>query len=160
MNAIIIAILVILFVPDSLEYYKPVESPAVNVVVDNQQVICSKGSFHWSKTVDGHNMLVVADAFSSPVQWNYKNILTVTNDTVVQIDTPYTISKVKYTEYKEEYSENNIGMVNPIFYDLNYNNENKTIDLTNLENKTYIISFSISNDKDYADYAFKVRVEN
>lgn len=144
----------------SLEYYKPVESPAVNVVVDNQQVICSKGSFHWSKTVDGQQMFVIADAFSSnPVQWNYKNILEVTNNAVVQIDTPYTISKVKYTEYKEEYTENNIGTVNPIFNDLNYNNENKTIDLTNLENNTYIISFSISNDKDCADYAFKVRVE-
>lgn len=143
----------------SLEYYKPVESPVVNVSVDNQEILCSKGSFHWSKTVDGQQMFVIADAFTNPVRWDYKNSLVIANNTMVKVDTPYTISKVKYTEYKEKYTESNIETVNHTFNDLNYNNENKTIDLTNLENNTYIVSFSIINDKDYADYAFKVRIE-
>ena len=36
--------------------------------------------------------------------------------------------------------------------------KNKTIDLTNLENGTYIITFTIYKEKQYADYAFKVEV--
>ena len=142
----------------SLEYYKPVESPIVNVSTDEKQISCSKGSFHWSKTVDGVNIFSIADAFKSAVHWTYKDILTIKNDNTVKIDTPYNIRNLKYTQYKEEYANTEIDKVRPVFNNINFNNENKEIDLVELENGTYIISFTIYNNVEYADYAFKVEI--
>ena len=142
----------------SLEYYKPVESPIVNVSMGSQQIKCSKGSFHWSKTVDGENIFMIADVFKSAVQWTYKDNLIITEDNSVKIDTLFNIGNVKYTEYKEEYEDMEIDAVRPVFTDINFNSDDKTIDLTNLENGTYIITFTIYKEKQYADYAFKVKV--
>lgn len=140
----------------SLEYYKPVESPIVNVSSNNQQITCSKGTFQWSKTVDGQEIHLIADVFKSPIHWTYKDKLTITDDNIVTIDTSYSIRDVKCTEYKEEYSNSEIGSENPVFKELDFNNENKTIDFKDFENGTYIITFTIHNDKDYVDYAFIV----
>ena len=144
----------------SIEYYKPVESPIVNVSSNNQQIICSKGSFQWSKTVDGQQIHLIADVFKSPTEWTYNDSLTITNDNTVTVDTSYNIRDVKYTEYKEEYANSEIGTKNYEFIKLDFNNENKTIDLKDFENGTYIITFTIYNNKDYADYAFKVEVKD
>lgn len=142
----------------SLEYYKPVESPIVTVSMGSQQIKCSKGSFHWSKTVDGENMFVIADVFKSAVQWTYKDTLIITEDNIVKIDNTFNIGNVKYTEYKEEYEDMKIDAVRPVFIEIDFNNDDRTIDLTNLENGTYIITFTIYKEKQYADYAFKVKV--
>ena len=142
----------------SLEYYKPVESPIVTVSMGSQQIKCSKGSFYWSKTVDGVNMLVIADVFKSAVQWTYKDTLIITEDNIVKIDNTFNIGNVKYTEYKEEYEDMKIDAVRPVFIEIDFNNDDRTIDLTNLENGTYIITFTIYKEKQYADYAFKVKV--
>ncbi|MBQ2836051.1 MAG: hypothetical protein IJE68_04385 [Clostridia bacterium] len=142
----------------SIEYYKPVESPIVNVLTGNQEIACSKGSFYWSKTVDGVNLLSIADVFKCAVQWTYKDILTIDEDNIAKIDTPFNIRNVKYTEYKEEYENMEIDVVRPVFNEIDLNNENKTIDLTNLENGSYIITFTIYKENLYADYAFKVEV--
>lgn len=93
------------------------------------------------------------------IKWTYKDKLTITDDNIVTIDTSYSIRDVKCTEYKEEYSNSEIGSENPVFNELDFNNENKTIDFKDFENGTYIITFTIHNDKDYADYAFKVEVK-
>lgn len=143
----------------SIEYYEPIQSPSINVSTSTQEILCSKGTFQWSKTVDGENIMAIADVFTSAVYWDYNDILTITDGNIVYINTHYNISDVKYTEYKEEYANSNIDLVNPEFIEINFNSENKTIDLTNLDNGTYIITFTIRNDKDYADYAFKVEVK-
>ena len=142
----------------SLEYYKPVESPIVTVSMGSQQIKCSKGSFYWSKTVDGVNMLVIADVFKSAVQWTYKDTLIITEENIVKIDNTFNIGNVKYTEYKEEYEDMEIDEVRPVFIEIDFNSDDKTIDLTNLENGTYIITFTIYKEKQYADYAFKVEM--
>lgn len=174
MCAIIIGILAILFVPQkryvndlhwfpnnfySLEYYKPIETPDINVSVNNQQILCNKGSFQWSKTVDGQNIMAIGDSFINPVYKTYKQSLIITDDNLVNIDTSYNISNVKYTEYKEEYAKSDIGSENPVFSQLDFNSEDKTIDLKYFENGIYVITFTIRNDKDYADYSFKVEVQ-
>lgn len=143
---------------NSLEYYKPVESPIVNVSSNNQQITCSKGTFEWSKTVDRQEIHVIADAFSNPVQWTYKDKLIITGGNTITVDTSYNTRDVKYTEYKEEYANSEIGSVSPEFIELDFDSESKSIDLLNLENGTYIVTFTIHNNKDYADYAFKVEV--
>ena len=144
----------------SLEYYEPIESPLIYVSTNNQKILCSKGAFQWSKTVDGQQIFLIADVFDSAVLWKYNNKLTITEDNIVNIDTTYDISNVKYTEYKDEYANNEISSVRPEFKNIDSNNEIKNIDLSNLQNGEYIITFSIQNDKDYADYAFKVEVKD
>ena len=143
----------------SLEYYKPVETPIVNASSNNQQIACNKGSCQWSKTVDGQEIHVIADAFTDPIQWIYKDSLIITGENILTIDAPYNIRDVKYTEYKEELADSEIGTMNFEFIKLDFNNENKTIDLKDFENGTYIIAFTIYNNKDYVDYAFKVKIE-
>lgn len=142
----------------SFEYYTPVHSPKVTVSTNNQEIMCSKGMFHWTKTVDGESIMTIADVFASAVHWDYNDMLTIIDDNIVKINTSYSISNVKYAEYKEEYANSDIDTVNPEFIEINFNNENKSIDLTNLEAGTYIITFTIHNDKDYADYGFKVEI--
>ena len=88
-----------------------------------------------------------------------KDSLTITNDNTVTVDTSYNIRAVKYTEYKKENADSEIGAMSSEFIKLDFNNENKTIDLKDFENGTYIITFAIYNNKDYADYAFKVEVK-
>lgn len=144
---------------NSLEYYEPIHSPLVTVSTNNQEVTCTKGMFQWSKTVDGENIMLIADVFTSAVHWNYNDMLTITDDNIVKINTPYYISNVKYTEYKEEYINDDFDYVRPDFLDINYDSQNKTVALSNLETGTYIITFTIHNDKDYADYAFKVNIK-
>ena len=143
----------------SLEYYKPIEIPNIKASVDNQQILCNEGSFQWSKTVDGQNIMTIGDSFTNPVYMIYKDSLIVTNDNIVKIDTSYNISNVKYTEYKEEYANSENNSENPIFSNMDYNSEEKSIDLKDLINGSYIISFTISNNKDYAEYSFKVEVK-
>ena len=133
----------------SLEYYKPVESPTIAVFSKNQQLICNKGSFHWSKTVDGEKIMLIADVFANPIEWIYKDSLNITDDNIVKINSSYNINNVKYTKYEKD-------TIETIFSDLDFDNENKTLDLNGLEKGTYIITFSIHNDEEYADYAFKV----
>lgn len=143
----------------SLEYYKPVESPIVNVSVGNQKIECNKGSFNWSKTVDGINIFAIGDATKSAVNWIYKDTLVIDDDNIVKIDTSFNIGNVKYTEYKEEYENMEINTVSPLFKELNFDADNKTIDLINFENGEYIIIFSIYEDEQYADYAFKIVIK-
>lgn len=45
-----------------------------------------------------------------------------------------------------------------VFNNINFNNENKEVDLAELENGIYIITFTIYNNKEYADYTFKVEI--
>lgn len=144
----------------SLEYYEPIHSPLVTVSTNNQEVTCTKGMFHWSKNVDGEKIMLIADVFTSPVHWNYNDMLTVTDDNIVKINTSYNVSNVKYTEYKEEYINDDYDYVRPDFTEINYDSQNKFVDVSNLETGTYIITFTIRNDKDYADYAFKVELKN
>jgi len=144
----------------SLEYYEPIHSPLVTVSTNDQEVTCTKGMFHWSKTVDGEKIMLIADVFTSPVHWNFNDMLTVTDDNIVKINTSYNVSNVKYAEYKEEYINDDYDYVRPDFTEINYDSQNKFVDVSNLETGAYIITFTIRNDKDYADYAFKVEVKN
>lgn len=144
----------------SFEYYTPVHSPLVTVSTNNQEITCTKGTFQWTKTVDGESIMTIADVFTSAVHWDYNDMLTITDDNIVKINTPYYISNVKYTEYKEEYINDDYDYVRPEFLDINYDSQNKFVDVSNLEKGTYIITFKIHNDKDYADYGFKVEVKN
>ena len=143
----------------SLEYYKPVETPVINVSVDSQQITCNVGSFHWSKTIDGESVMTIGDSFTNPVYMTYDDSLIITEDNILKFDTTYNISNVKYVEYKEEYSNSENVSENLTFNGLNLNSEDKTVDLKDFETGTYIISFKINNGNDYADYSFKVEVK-
>jgi len=143
----------------SLEFYEPIQSPKVKVSVDTQEITCSKGTFQWTKTVDGQNIISIADVFTTPVHWSYNDVLSITDDNTVDVKTDYNISNVKYTQYKDEYTNSEIDSVRAEFIKMDFNKENKIIDLSNLENGIYIISFKIHNNKDYADYAFKVEIK-
>lgn len=143
----------------SLEYYKPIEIPNINAFVDNQQILCNGGSFQWSKTVDGQKITTIGDSFINPVYMIYQDSLIVRDDNIVKIDTSYNISNVEYVEYKEEYANNGNDSEEPIFTRIDHNGKEKSIDLKDLKSGLYIISFTINNDKDYADYSFKVEVK-
>jgi len=135
----------------SLEYYKPIDTPVIKVFTDNQQISCNKGTAHWSKTVDGDNILSMIDSVG-PRAMDYKEELVIDNESIINIDTSYNISNVKYFEYKEQYTDN-------IEYDLDSDNQNKTINVNNLEKGIYIICFKIHNNDDYAEYSFKIDVK-
>lgn len=132
----------------SLEYYKPIDTPVINVSINNQQISCNKGTAQWSKTVDGDNILSMIDSVG-PRGMEYKDELVIDKESVINIDTSYNISNVKYFKYKEQYTDN-------VEYNLEFDNENKTINVNNLEKGTYIICFKIHNNDDYAEYSFKI----
>ena len=76
----------------------------------------------------------------------YKKELVIDNENIINIETSYNISNVKYFDHNKDNIE----------YDLDFDNENKTINVKKLEKGTYIICFKIHNNNDYAKYSFKI----
>ena len=135
----------------SLEYYKPVQIPIINVSIGNQRISCTSSYFQWSKTVEDQNIMTTGDSFTNPVDVIYEDSLVITDKNIIKIDTSYNISNM-------EYANVNTASEKTEFVELNFNSEDKSIDLKEFENGTYIITFTINNNKDYVNYSFKVEV--
>lgn len=141
----------------SLEYYAPIELPIVTVTNDKQEVICNNGSYNWTETVDEQEKQETGLSIE-PIQMDYDDIIVVRDNTELKINTQYTISEIKYTEYKEEYKDKEFT---PIYQIIDYEKYSKSIDLKDLDNGYYIFKFDIKGEKSStATYSFKVEVKN
>ena len=173
----------VIFFPNnfhSIEYYEPVELPSTSVSVTNQdnselsdtvlnnnnekmvkvpntyvssnnkEIQSLSGSAYWSKVVDGETICAIFDGID-PRDGYYKQSLTINNQQTVTIKADYEISDVKIQDINKENNKK---------YQIQYNKKSKNISFNDIEDGTYIVTYRIQNNKDYAYYSFKVEIHN
>lgn len=139
----------------SLDYYAPIDLPIVFVSNEAQGIKCNIASYNWTETVDKKEKWESGLSID-PVQMNYDDSLIINENKEVTINTEYTVTDVKYTEYKEKYKGNDFA---PTYQVLDYDKEEKNISLENLKEGTYIFKIEIKGEKSStATYSFKVEV--
>lgn len=170
----------VIFFPNnfhSIEYYEPVELPNTYVSVNNEEskeesvpeedketiklpntyvssnnkeIQSSSGSAYWSKVVDGETICAIFDGID-PRDGNYRNSFTINSQEKINIKTDYKVSNVEIQSINKENNER---------YKVQYNTTTKNISFNNIEEGTYVVTYKIENNKDYAYYSFKVIIEN
>lgn len=140
----------------SLDYYAPIRIPSVNLLYKDKIIICNSGTYSWEEVVDGKTKWEEGLSIEH-VFMKYNEVLKVTDDEQIKIDTSYEVFDVKYTIYNKEYEDKNTE-ITPIYKDLKYNKNDKTLDLSSLENDIYIVKFKIKEKNNEVNYSFKVEI--
>lgn len=123
-----------------------VKVPNTYVSSNNKEIQSLSGSAYWSKVVDGETICAIFDGID-PRDGYYKQSLTINNQQTVSIKADYEISDVKIQDINKENNKK---------YHIQYNKESKNISFNDIEDGTYVVTYKIENNADYAYYSFKV----
>ena len=127
-----------------------IKLPDTYVLSNNQEIKSFSGTAQWSKVVDGKTISAIFDGID-PRDGNYKQSLIINNKQTVSIKADYEISDVKIQNINKEDNKK---------YQVQYEKQSKNIKFNNIENGTYVVTYKIENNTDYAYYSFKVIIEN
>lgn len=123
--------------------------PQIYVSSNDKEIMSNSGSAYWSEIVDGKTVSAIYDSID-PRDGNYRHSFTINNQETINIKTDYKVSNVEIQSINKDNNER---------YKVQYDTKTKNISFNNIEDGTYVVTYKIENNSDYAYYSFKVEVK-
>ena len=124
--------------------------PKIYVSSMDKEIMSMGGSAYWSEVVDGKTVSAIYDGID-PRDGNYRDSFTINSQEKINIKTDYKVSNVEIQSINKDNNDR---------YTVQYDTKTKNISFKNIEDGTYIITYKIENNANYAYYSFKVEVKN
>ena len=133
------------------DYYEPIVTPIVSVSSGEEKIDVSTYSYNWSKEYGEEIRYDIGDGSIETV--DFSAALNVESKSTLTFESEYDVEDVEYSVYNDDSSQ-------LMFNGLGYDQLTKSLTLPNLEPGDYLINFKLTNEEDYAMYAFKITIQD